>query len=195
MKKKTKDKWKTVRILVVIVVLAGMLIGFYYYISHRTESDSGKNDVTVSQTQKVLLRNLETGYPPSPREVIKYYSEITQCFYNEEHTDKELEKLALQIQKLYADELISNQTQEEYLSNLKKDIETMKADKCEVSSFSPSASTDVEYYTEDGYNWAKLYCIYNIRQETKILTTNEVFLLQQDADKHWKIYGWKIASK
>lgn len=191
---KKNERLRTIRIFVVCIILAGLLVGFYFYLSHKMERTAGE-EVTVSQTQRVLARNLEINYPPSPREVIKYYSEITQCFYNEEHSQEELEELAMRIQRLYADELSANQTKEEYLDSLKSEIAAMKKNKQVISSYSPSASTDVEYYTQDGSEWAKIYCLYNIRKETSILTTNEVFLLQKDEDGHWKIYGWKLAEE
>lgn len=197
MKKKTgreKDSgWKNVRIILVAIFLAALLVGFYFYLSNKTERQSVEDTVVISRTQQVLSRNLEANYPPSPREVVKYYSEITQCFYNEELSEEELEELALQIRRLYADELAANQTLEEYMDSLRRDIASMKKEKYVISSYSLSASTDVIYDTKDGKEWAKLYCLYNIRKGTAVQTSNEVFILQRDDDGHWKIFGWKLA--
>ena len=43
----------------------------------------------------------------------------------------------------------------------------------------------------DGYDWAKLYFTFNLRQGTNRTTSEEVFLLRKDEDGRWKIYGWK----
>ena len=57
----------------------------------------------------------------------------------------------MQIQRLYDKELIDNKTQDQYLEDLKWDINQMKQQKIVVSSYSPSSSTDVEYFDKDGY--------------------------------------------
>ena len=57
----------------------------------------------------------------------------------------------------------SNQDEERYLSALKKDIEEFKEKKRTIVSYVPSSSVDVETFTKDGYDWARLYCIYGIK--------------------------------
>lgn len=191
-RKEQNEQPKTIRIVIIGIILVCLLIGFYYYLSQKTSGGKGEEAETITQTQQVLLRNLETNYPPSPKEVVKYYCDITQCFYNETHTDEELRDLAMQIQKLYDEELIANQTQEQYMQNLINDIASMQRQGLVVSSYSTSASTDVEYFTEDGFEWARLYCSFALRQETTLINSNEQFLLRKDADGHWKIYGWEL---
>lgn len=181
-----------VKTLIIGCILVALLVGFYYYLSNRTTGEQSEEVETITQTQQVLLRNLDMNYPPSPKEVVKYYCDITQCFYNEENTDDQVYQLAMQIQKLYDDELVANQTQEEYMQNLISDIANMKQNGLVISSYSTSSSTDVEEFTEDGYEWARLYCNFVIRKGTQIINTNERFLLRKDADGHWKIYGWEL---
>lgn len=191
--KKASGQGKALKLIIIGIVLVLLLVGFYYYVSHKMDLSGNKEETTVSKTQQVLLYNLDKKYPPSPKEVVKYYSEITQCFYNEILTEEELYALAVQIQKLYDEELKANKTEEEYLRDLKSDIASMQKNGCIVSSYSTSASTDVEYFTEDGYEWARLYCTYGIRKGTTWINTDEIFLLRKDADGHWKIYGWALA--
>lgn len=193
--KKSKNKkgntGSTIRVIVVVCVLAALALGFYYYISHRDISGS-ENEVTVTKSQQVLMRNLASNYPASPKEVMKYYCDITQCFYNETHTEEEVEALALKIRELYDTELIENQEEEHYLESIKVDILSMAGNGMTVSSYGLPSSTDVEYFSEDGYEWARIYCNFNIRQETKMLNTIEQFLLRKDENGRWKIYGWQL---
>lgn len=195
MAKKTTQKGNegnhSIRAIIVVCVLAVMLVGFYYYISHKSKGE-GDDNVTMTKSQQVLLRNLEANYPPSPKEVVKYYCEITQCFYNETHTEAEVEALAAQIRKLYDEELVANQTEEGYLENVKIDILSMAGNGMTVSSFGLPSSTEVDFFSEDGYDWAKMYCNFNLRQETKIVNTIEQFLLRKDENGRWKIYGWQL---
>lgn len=190
-RKKGNEGNSLVKAIVVMCILVAMLIGFYYYISHKGIAERDDN-VTITKSQQVLMRNLESNYPPSPKEVVKYYCEITQCFYNETHTEEEIEALAAQIRRLYDEELIANQTEERYLEDLKIDIISMSGNEMTISSFGLPSSTEVDFFSEDGYDWARLYCNFNLRQKTKIVNTIEQFLLRKDENGRWKIYGWQL---
>ena len=189
---KVNEGQKTIKLIIIGCILAALLVGFYYYLSHKTSRENSEDVGTITKTQQVLLRNLDANYPPTPKEVVKYYCDITQCFYNETNTEEEIRELAMQIQKLYDDDLIANQTQDGYMQNLITDIISMNQQGVVVSSYSTSASTDVEEFTEDGYQWARLYCNFVLRQETTLINTNEQFLLRKDENGHWKIYGWQL---
>ena len=92
------------RILIVFVVLAIAVVGLFFYVSNRAKAiEEGKVN-QMTPVQEILSRNLETNYPPTPKEVLKFYSEITRCFYGEEYTDEELVKLAKLSRKLFDDE-------------------------------------------------------------------------------------------
>ena len=179
------------RILIVFVVLAIGVVGLFFYISNKSNVVAeGKQQMSV--VREILSRNLETNYPPTPKEVLKFYSQITQCFYGEEYTDEELEKLAVMSRKLFDDELVANQTDTQYLAALKLDISSWKNDKKVISSFSVSSSTDVQEYSYGGREWAQLYCIYSIRMGTNIAPIQERFLMRKDEKGHWKILGWEL---
>ena len=179
--------------MVILVFLVLLVLGYYFYLSNRSmpEKTEEISVETMTASQKVLSRNLETNYPPSPREVVKYFSEITECYYNEEHTDEELRDLGLKMREIYDDDLVANQTEEMYLSLIKSDVEEYKQNNRTISSFSPSSSVDVETFTKDGYECAKLYCVYDIHQDGLLYQTTLCFILRKDEDSHYKIYGWK----
>lgn len=180
-----------IKIVIIGIILAVIVVVYFYHTSNKVE-EIGEEDVQSTQVQIVLMRDLEKDYPPSPKEVVTYFSEVSKCFYNEKYTDEELYDLAMQIQGIYDEELIANKTQEEYLDDLKADIAEMKANDQSISSYQVSASTDVEYFTEGTDSCARLYCTYNIRQKTSILQSRVVFILRRDEDKHWKILGWDL---
>ena len=71
------------KIVIVIGVLVVLLGGYYFYLSNYKMPEE---ETVITKVQEVLLKNLDTDYPPTPREVIKYYSEITKCLYNETYT-------------------------------------------------------------------------------------------------------------
>ncbi len=180
------------RFLIVFVVLAIGVVGLFFYLANRSRAIQEGKVKQMTVVQEILSRNLETNYPPTPKEVLKFYSEITRCFYGEEYTDEELTRLALLSRELFDDELVANQTDEEYLSALKMDIASWKNDNKVISSYSVSASTDVQEYSYGGYEWAQLYCIYSIRMGTNMAPVQEHFIMRKDARGHWKILGWEL---
>lgn len=187
-------RFKGIKGMILLAVLVCLVLGYYFYLSNRDVPETETTDAEImTMTQRALVRNLETNYPPSPREVVKYFSEITQCFYNEEHSEEELKALGLQMRGIYDDELIANQTEEEYLDLLQKDIDEYKANDRTISAYSPSSSVDVENFSQDGYEWARLYCVYDIKQDSLLYQTTLCFILRKDENDHYKIYGWKRA--
>lgn len=186
---------KGIKGIIIALICVALILGYYYYLSNVKEETRQEDNVTATAVQEVLLKDLENNYPPTPKEVVKFYSAITQCFYSETYTDEQLYAMAAQIQKLYDDELVANKTQQQYMDDLKIEIANMKDNECVISSYATSASTDVEYYSKGGFDWAKLRCSYTIRQKTALASTNEVFLLRKDDAGHWKIYGWKLAEE
>lgn len=188
------SRFKGTKGMIILFILIIMVLIYYAYLSNRNVvEEEVKQEVT--RVQDVLLRDLEIQYPPSPKEVLKYYCEITECFYNETYSEEELTKLAMKIRQLYDDELIADKTDEVYMADLKKDIDNYKEKSIEISSYATSASTDVIYSTVDGKEYASLYCTITLRQSTDLSTLIHKFLLRKDTEGHWKILGWTIADK
>ena len=167
----------------------------YYLMNLKAEKSKPEDYVKLTKVQEVLSRNLETNYPQTPKEVIKYYSEITKCFYDETYTEEGLYDLAMKALALYDHDLAANKSEEDYLRDLKSEIQAFKSNSYSISSYSISSSTDVYYFQDDGFDFARLYCTYNIRMGTVIQPIEEVFLLRKDLEGHWKIYGWDAASE
>ncbi len=171
-------------------VVAGVAVSF-----HRRAKLAAERDVESTAVQKVLSRDLERNYPPTPKEVVKYFADITECFYNEEYSDEELTQLAEKIQDIYDDELIANKSQEDYLNDLRSEIAGMKEDNWKISSYVLSASVDVEEFVENGYSCSRLYCTFNVKRGTAgTVSSMEEFVLRKDENEHWKIYGWQLVT-
>lgn len=184
-------KGSTVKVVIIGIILVCIVIGYYYYLSNKEKKDTDEVQKATA-VQAALSYNFEKNYPPTPKEVVKLYGQITQCLHNETYTDEEFEKLALKIQNLYDEELIANKTRNQYLEDLKWDINNVREQEIVISSYAAGASTDVEYYSMDGYSFAKIPCTFTMRKGTFLEVTDEIFLLRKDADGHWKIYGWTL---
>lgn len=178
----------------VTLALAAIVLFFFYSQGRRMQQQSAVKEAVATVAQSLLMRDLLHNYPPTPKEVVKYYAEITECFYNEEYSDEEMLLLADRIQELYDAELVANKTHEQYIEDLKADILDMKRQKYTIASYEVSASTDVERFTQDGYSCARLYCTFYLKQDgaTGKAASLERFLLRQDEEGHWKIMGWEL---
>lgn len=187
---------RAIKGILIGLVLIALVVGYYFYLSNRKPKEAVEDTgTTVSAVQKLLLKNIDDDYPPTPREVLKLYSDITVCFYSEDYTDEELTQLALQIEKLYDEELIANNTPDQYQKNLRWDIKTMKDKNLRVTSYSVASATDVDYFDAGGRSWARLSCTYTIRSGKEAGLAREIFLLRKDDMGHWKIYGWEAAKE
>ncbi len=177
------------------VVLVAIVVGYAFHINRKAAQDA-ERAVESTEVQKVLMRDLERNYPPTPKEVVKYFAEITKCFYNEDYSEEELEELATKIQGLYDAELIANKSQEDYMADLRSEIASMKKSNYTISSYVLSASVDVEEFVENGYSCARLYCTFNVKQGTSgTVRSMEQFILRKDDDGHWKILGWDLVEE
>lgn len=186
-------KFKGLRGILILLFAALAFAGIFFRLNNKQQGGSEEEEVVAATPIEIALeRNLNTNYPGTPKEVVKYFSEITQCYYNETFDDDEqLEALARQMLKLYDDELVSYKSYEDYMFDLKSDINFYNENGYKISSYAPSQSTDVVFFTEDGFEWARLWCAYTIKSGKYYKTINEVFVLRKDDKSHWRIYGWK----
>lgn len=176
-----------------IILVAGLIVGMFLF-QNKENGIEEEPVVDVSALTELLLRDIDKNYPPTPKEVLKYYSEITCCFYNDELTQEQLESLAERSYELYDEELKNNMSMEQYKTDLQQDILDFRGQNIVVSGYSLSASADVERFSQDGYDWARLYATYRLRQGTEYVYSNEVFVLRKDTEGHWKIYGFELAN-
>lgn len=179
--------------IIIGALMVLLILGYFFYLSNK-KTDAGSEDieVKVSPVQGALLRNLDTDYPPTPKEVLKLYCDYTVLFYSTDYSEAEFEALALQIRKLYDEELQNNMTLDQYLENFRYDVDNMKAQGLSVTSYSTSSAVDVEEFTKDGRDCARLYATFTLKNGKDVGLTKEVFILRRDENKHWKIMGWKV---
>lgn len=183
---------KKVKNAILIVFMVALVGGYFFYLSNFREQ---KNEETVTAVQDVLLRNLDTDYPPTPRELLKYYNEITKCLRNETYSKEQLEGMADKLLALYDTELAENNPREQYIKDLKAEVDGFKDDGYTIVSFTVSKSTDVDEYTDNGRKCARLYSTYSIKSGAEYVSSKQVFILRKEAETgHWKILGFDIVN-
>lgn len=183
----------TAQATIVFVILIVAVVGYYCYLVNHY--DNAAAEKTLTAVENVLVRDLEYNYPPTPKEVIRYYNEIIKCFYNEECSEEEIEALGRRARELYDQELLDHNAWDSYILRLQAEIQDFRNNNRKISSISLASSTDVDEFTEDGYQFARIRCGYNILQGKDGTYSLEVYLLRKDAEGHWKIYGWDLADR
>lgn len=186
-------KKKTVVLTCIIMLAIAGLVGLYAFLTDRAHKNA--STPTLSTVQLVLARDLQNNYPASVKEVVKYYTELQKCFYNEEYTEEELDALGMKARELFDDELLAANEVGVYLQQLRADISSYKTNKRRMTSAMVGASTSVFYFEEDGFKWARIHCGYTITEKLFNNTVGIMYLLRQDDNKQWKIYGWENVEK
>ncbi|MCR5774859.1 MAG: hypothetical protein K6G42_07205 [Lachnospiraceae bacterium] len=181
-----KNNTRNTVIGLVILAIAVLVIFFLAINTPDKEAET----VQITAATKQLAKDYDLAYPSTPRAVVTEYAEITRCLYASDTEEEQIKGLAEQMRRLFDDELIANQSFDDFYDSLRSEIAIYREKNKVVSSYSVSSSTDVKYETNEYGSMASLYLSINVRQDGVINTIKEQFLLRQDADGHWKIVGW-----
>ncbi len=178
-------KQKTIKGLVAVLVVLLIVGGYYYFAVHR--STNAEDNVELTEVQKVITKDLVANYPATPREVIKFYNRIQECFYNETYTDDELYALGDQARMLFDEELLANNPRDDYFRALKADIDEFHAESKTIMSSDVCDSNDVQQQTIDGDECAYVAASYFLDGSKSYSRTNQMYVLRKDEDGNWKI--------
>lgn len=182
---------KNLKYVIVGVILLLLAVGYFFYLNNKTNVDNIEEETTgCYAAQKLINKNVAKDYPPTPKEVVKFYADIIVCLYSEDYSDKEFEQLADKLREICDDELNEANPREQYLNNLKAEINGYRNQGVTVSSYSTSASTDVDFFTQDGFDFARLNLALTFKQGNSAALNKEIFLLRRDTSGHYKIFGW-----
>ena len=163
-KNKKKNPIKT---MVLMVVMALLVLAYFFVINNRMKP-AESTQATISPVEELLILDLSTNYPKTPKEVVKLYCEISRCYYSDGVTDEQIETLGKMSRQLFDEELVANQSEESYLRALRGEVANYRSMNRAISSYSVSASADVQYYNYLGDEWAQLVAMLSIRTGTKI---------------------------
>lgn len=183
-------KTTTIIIVVLLIVIVGV-VGVYAFMAGKAKDE--QQSAALTAVEKVLNRDLSTHYPPTVKEVLKFYAEIQKCFYAEDTKDEDLEALGMKARELYDEELLKKNPVEDYLINLKTDVQQFQSSKRTITSVSVAGSVNADYFQEDGYDFARLNCTYYFMEGGVTKSVDIVYLLRRDENRLWKIYGWDNA--
>ncbi len=181
---------KAARTIVIGVICISLVVGYYYYISNK---DTAAESTDLTEVQKVILKDFSgSSYPATPREVVKLYNRILCCYYNEEYTEEEFEKLANQAIALMDQELADNNPAEQYYLQVKAEVETYRARKRTINNASVCDTNEVEETVIDGRECAYVTSSYFVRDTEGFSKSSQRYVLRKDEDGNWKILAFEL---
>lgn len=189
MKKNTSKNTTTVAIIFLVLIVA--VVAYFAYLSNK--SRGVEDEAAMTAVKLVLSRDLENNYPPTVKEVMKYYADIQKCLYSQECLDEEAEQLGMKARALFDDELLAANDVTNHLLALKSEITSFQEDSRQITAASVASSANVDTFTEDGYEFARIHCIYTVLDGGQSNLVDMVYLLRRDGNRRWKIYGWDLA--
>lgn len=184
---------KYIKYIVIGVILVALLVGIFLHLSKKPTS-GGEENITLTEADKLIAKDLDLNYPKSPRAVVKYYSEILECMVNDEVEEEDLKKLMEQARKLYDEDLLANNEEDDQWKRMVSELTGYDSADIYISKWEISTSSDVEYAEMDGREWASVHAVYTLKEfdSATYNNTSEVYLLRKDSEGKWKIYGWQL---
>lgn len=175
---------------------------YNYLFTMRKDTESGKNwkilgweitleDEDTDPVAAICSRNLENDYPATPEEVVEYFAYITTALYNESYSDAEFAKMSAARAYLYDDELLANQTDVD--AQLKSEVIAKKDAGVVVAAYVVDDADDFKYKYIGNDFCASGNCMFSMRGTSNRQILTYQFVLTQDSQERWKIYGWEIA--
>ena len=189
MKKNTSKN--TTKVAIIFLVLIVAVVAYFAYLSNK--SREVEDEAAMTAVKLAASRDLENNYPPTVKEVMKYYADIQKCLYSQECVDEEAEQLGMKARALFDDELLAANDVTNHLLALKSEITSFQEDSRQITAASVASSANVDTFTEDGYEFARIHCIYTVLDGGQSNLVDMVYLLRRDGNRRWKIYGWDLA--
>lgn len=186
---------KYIKTVIAVVIMAALCIGYFFYLSNKTPSvDATDKAINDKEVAALTTKDIVNNYPESPKEVVKLYARITKAYYKSELSNEQIEALGKQARLLFDDELKNKQTEEQFLTALKADIEDYNKIDRYVSDYKIEESEGVQYKTFEERKYASLRVNYMIRESSELVTSVTKYTLRQDGEGRWKILYWELVS-
>lgn len=172
--------------IIIVVFCALLCVGYYFYLNQKT---SGKEQ-ELSEADKLISKDLDTSYPKTAREVVKFYNRIIKCYHEQEYTQEQLEKLTEQARVLMDEELKEQNPQDAYLEAVKQDIASYEKEGIKISNMSLENTNEIEYKTIKGKDCAYVDADYYLKSKKKSQRVNQTYILRKDDESKWRILGF-----
>lgn len=178
---------KKVHGIIAIIVCVGLCVGYYFYLSNRDIN----RDVTPSEVEQIIAKDLDASYPKTPREVVRFYNRILLSLYNGENlSDEQVEALGEQARKLFDEELIEKNPEDIYIASLKQELAGYGEEEKNISVLDMSSSKEVEIKKVEGRDCAYVWVAYSIKGKEITERSEHNYILRKDEGGNWRILGF-----
>ena len=180
---------KKARLIIIALACICLICGGYFLFSQ----NNSVSEENLTEVEKVLVKDLRKDYPKTPREVVKFYNRIVQCYYSEKLSDKEIEDMADQMLCLLDEDLLMVNPRDEYYGSVVSDIKEYNEKNKRIVNSDVCDSNDVVYVDDvkDGSTevdkLAYVNASYFVNTDGEFTNTYQQFVLRQDEDGRWKI--------
>ena len=182
--------------IVVVLIIAAFIVGLYMMLTRsKDEKTKLEPNVKVSEATTLIDRDLKKDYPGTAREVMKFYCKITQCLYNNELSDSEIEKLVDQLRGIYSDELLEKNERDMMVGLVRGEIKHYRSNDMTINSYNIAESGEIVYDRTSVPQKCAVDIYLTTKSGNEFYRSYETFYLYEDDDKHWKILGWEITEE
>lgn len=192
-----KGNTKKITIAVIAMLCVTVLVvGGYFFITNNAMNFGSGSNKSSSEIEKLMAKDLETQYPDTPDEVVKFYWRINKCMYNEKMDDSEFEALLKQLRLLYDEEFLNQEENswKNMLSSFKEERDSYQDKKNRIVHYAINPKKRTEYNEKDKKEYAIVHSYVVTKQKAESKSTNEKFLCSKDDKGNWKIVGWELDS-
>lgn len=190
-------KKSTVITIIVMLLVAGAIVAGYFIVSQKRNKENYEGGER-GEVDILLEKDLDSSYPLTSREVVKFYSRILKCYYNEELTQAQLEGLLDQMRLLFDREFLEENPRDSHLAELQEEIKRFAEDQCTITSYQVQQNSNIVTWTDEGRDYARVvvsYTQYIQKKEKTFLRVYEEFILRKDEAGKWKILGWYLSDE
>lgn len=173
---------------VVCVLILGVFLTMNFGSYDSVFEKEGKKN---TEAQNILAKDVDRNYPATVREVVRLYSRISKCYYNEAISEEEFTELVELQRKLFDDEFLENNPLETFTNNLSDEIAFTKTNEETMVHYVVQKQSSVVEWESEENHFAKIIACYTMKGEGYTKTYEE-FLLREDEKGRWKIVGWRL---
>ncbi len=181
------------RIVAIFITVAIAILGVFIFLTFRpvkTVTDTAE----ITEIERLMVKNIETDYPATPREVVKLYNRYLLAIYNADTTDDQIRQLLDKQRSLYDEELLSVNPFDNNYSGIIAETAEYKKEGRTIVNTTVGGSDEVIYKQFEGRSYALIDASYFMRSNGgNFSKTYETYMLRKDVEGKWRILGFAKA--
>lgn len=180
---------KRIRAIVAAVLVVGAMIGLYLYADRVGGERAKKENKTLAD--KMLEKDLEKSYPPTPYAVAELYCGIVECLYRSDTKEEQIGELVKMERQFFDEEFAGINPYEDLLEATREEIATAEEKKLTFDGYVIEKASNIETWEKEGVSYAGVPVRFLYRTVDGSGSDYRKLILRKDKNKRYKILGWK----